>query len=248
MESSTVIAFRALVMLACLIVVPLAAIFGSQFPDVVKSVLIDRFWPPAVKAGASDATLRAEAPPFAAAAAPGWRADAPPAATPNAAPGSAPPPLHAAPQFNSGVEPAAAWGSNDGHVRHAGGEYPASAAGGVQRADGTAPGYGAGSAAAVPGYAASGPPAGGSPAGTTQVLTQPDRFTWMERRLRDYGATYYLLETWVNEGERYRFICRMALANNPGHTRNFESTDTDPLRAMGRVVEQVEAWRAGRLP
>ena len=42
MESSTVLAFRIFVMLACLIVVPLAAIFGSAFPDVVKSVLVDR--------------------------------------------------------------------------------------------------------------------------------------------------------------------------------------------------------------
>src|ERR1700737_2910415 len=43
MESSGVVFFRAFVMLACLIVVPLAAILGSAFPEVVKSVLIDRF-------------------------------------------------------------------------------------------------------------------------------------------------------------------------------------------------------------
>jgi hypothetical protein len=78
------------------------------------------------------------------------------------------------------------------------------------------------------------------------TAAQTDRFTWMERRLRDYGATYYLLETWATGGERYRFFCQMALANSPGHTRNFEATDTDPLRAMGRVLDQVEAWRNGR--
>ena len=42
MESSTVLAFRIFVMLSCLIIVPLAAIFGSAFPDVVKTVLVDR--------------------------------------------------------------------------------------------------------------------------------------------------------------------------------------------------------------
>ena len=70
----------------------------------------------------------------------------------------------------------------------------------------------------------------------------------MERRLREFGATYYLLETWGNDSEYYRFHCKMAIANNPTHTRQFEATDTDPAAAMGRVVEQVEAWRAGRLP
>jgi DNA-binding FadR family transcriptional regulator len=47
MESSTVVAFRALVMLACLVVVPLAAVFGSAFPDLVKSLIVDRFAPEA---------------------------------------------------------------------------------------------------------------------------------------------------------------------------------------------------------
>src|SRR5215813_9560204 len=42
MESSTVLAFRIFVMLSCLIIVPMAAIFGSAFPDVVKTVLVDR--------------------------------------------------------------------------------------------------------------------------------------------------------------------------------------------------------------
>ena len=46
MESSAVVAFRALVMLACLVVVPLAAIFGSAFPELVKTVLVDRLVSP----------------------------------------------------------------------------------------------------------------------------------------------------------------------------------------------------------
>lgn len=42
MESSTLLAFRIFVMLSCLVIVPMAAIFGSAFPDVVKTVLVDR--------------------------------------------------------------------------------------------------------------------------------------------------------------------------------------------------------------
>ncbi len=86
------------------------------------------------------------------------------------------------------------------------------------------------------------------PGPSAHLIAQPDRFTLMERRLRELGATYYLLETWGNESEHYRFHCKMAIANNATHTRQFEATDTDPLRAMGRVVEQVEAWRTGRIP
>ncbi len=76
MESSTVVAFRALVLVACLIVVPLAAIFGSQFPDVVKSVLIDRIFPnglPGIAGGNERA--RDTAPPFGASGEPTpWQA------------------------------------------------------------------------------------------------------------------------------------------------------------------------------
>ncbi len=64
MESSTVVAFRALVLVACLIVVPLAAIFGSQFPDVVKSVLIDRIFPNGVPGMAKTDPDRDTAPEF----------------------------------------------------------------------------------------------------------------------------------------------------------------------------------------
>ena len=42
MESPGVLFFRVVVMLSCLILVPLAAIFGSAFPEVVKTQLVDR--------------------------------------------------------------------------------------------------------------------------------------------------------------------------------------------------------------
>ncbi len=230
MESSTVIAFRALVMLACLIIVPMAAIFGSQFPDVVKAVLVDRFWPAGEKTPAADPFHHNDAPPFAPGPAPSWHADPAPAAL---APGYAPPagrPL-AGPQ--AAIEPTAAWGAADGSVRHALHEAPGALppAAGPPRSDFGQPGI-------LP---------GGAGAAAMPAAGQTDRFTYMEGRLRDFGATYYLLERLANGGDRYRFFCQLPLAGNPGPTRNFEATDIDPLRAMNRVVEQVEAWRAGRL-
>ena len=72
-----------------------------------------------------------------------------------------------------------------------------------------------------------------------------DRFTYVLDRLRELGAAYYLLEAWGSEGQRFRFHCKMAIGGNPGYTRHFEATDPDPLQAMGRVLSEVEAWRAG---
>ncbi len=70
----------------------------------------------------------------------------------------------------------------------------------------------------------------------------------MERRLREYGATYYLLDTHATDGQQYRFYCRMASGNNSNVTRDFEATDPDALQAMAQVLRQVEAWRSGREP
>lgn len=73
----------------------------------------------------------------------------------------------------------------------------------------------------------------------------PDRFAAAERRLRELGATYYLLEAWGSEGNLYRFQCRMAMAASPGYTRHFEATDSNPASAIEGVIKQVEAWHAG---
>jgi len=54
-----------------------------------------------------------------------------------------------------------------------------------------------------------------------------------------------LLETWGAEGQYYRFHARMAVGGSASYVRHFEVTDTDAVRAMARVLEQVEAWRAG---
>ena len=60
------------------------------------------------------------------------------------------------------------------------------------------------------------------------------------------GATYYLLESWGNAGNLYRFHVKMALAGNPSYNRHFAATDADPITAMRHVLSEVEAWRNGQ--
>jgi hypothetical protein len=76
------------------------------------------------------------------------------------------------------------------------------------------------------------------------------QFRRIEQRLRELGATYYLLETWGPNADRYRFACKMAIAGNSEHgpQRFFQATAAEPLRAMQDVLEQVEQWHSGRRP
>jgi hypothetical protein len=73
-----------------------------------------------------------------------------------------------------------------------------------------------------------------------------NRFAQIQARLREVGASYYLLESWGTEQTLFRFHCRMPLAGGDGHFRTFESTQSDPLAAMEAVLTQVEQWRASR--
>jgi hypothetical protein len=259
MESSTVLAFRIFVMLSCLIIVPMAAIFGSAFPDVVKSVLVDRIvaWSTGKPADSSKSSPTADG--FSEVTVSGNATPAPPGGGP-----------WEAPRWGAAANESAAWqqapaAGHNGVV--AAGSPTALQGGGNQSASFAAPNdsFRAPAAAGAHERAATedpqrlppvvpAPPAvtdpSGQPTGQTVAgpADQPDRFTAMERKLREYGAIYYLLETWGNEGELYRFHCRMAIANNPSYTRHFEATDRDALKAMAQVLARVESWRAGRLP
>ena len=257
MESSTVLAFRIFVMLSCLVIVPMAAIFGSAFPDLVKTVLVDRIvaWSsgksldssgPGGSGGFAAVTPEVSGPTAVGAGeAPRWGQSAPAAA------------WHGDPAAqNQGVVPAAA-------VNPSANNQPASFAA-VSDSHSAGPGVysqerGPGEPApraVVQDGSVDRQPIGQSPGGypardprmdASRAAAQPERFTAMERRLREFGATYYLLETWGNEGELYRFHCKMAIGNNPNYTRHFEATDRDALKAMAQVLEKVEMWREGRL-
>ena len=62
-------------------------------------------------------------------------------------------------------------------------------------------------------------------------------------RLQQLGATYYVLESWGNDQQLYRFYCKMAVTESADYTHCFEATDADPHQAMQRVLRQVESWR-----
>jgi hypothetical protein len=87
-----------------------------------------------------------------------------------------------------------------------------------------------------------------APSPISRTTTSDDPYTEIQQRLRAMGATYYALETWGTQGEAYRFQCRMAAGHNPNYNRHFEATDVDPLRAMRTVLDDIEAWKSGRLP
>lgn len=188
MESPGVMFFRVTVMLSCLILVPAAAIFGSAFPDLVKTHLVDRiklvtgFVGDSPKLAEGDRTA---APSTAAAAA--WQS------------------AEAAPAWQPAVEPA------------------------VHQVEYSVPAVVAEQEQQVPQ-----PP---------QVV---DHFTRIQEQLRQYGATYYALESLEN-GNGYRFRCAMGIAGNSA-VEQFESNHRDPLQAMAAVLSQVEAWRSKVLP
>lgn len=69
---------------------------------------------------------------------------------------------------------------------------------------------------------------------------------WQERAsvLQQLGAVEYALEKWGRTGELYRFRCLVALAGSRSYQKHFQAVDRDGGRAVERVVEQVGSWRA----
>lgn len=197
-QSSASVLFRAVVMLGCLVAVPLAAVFGTSLPEVVKQVLDGR-WPGCTPAAQG---RPGEAPAFQ--RLPG-RDSAP----------TAPPRPMCPPRQQAAAEPDPAFSA--GHSEEA--RCGAVAASFEQPLD---------------------PPPAETPC-------RVDQFSQIQDRLRQLGATYYLLETWGNQQPFYRFYCRVAVGGNPGCARYyFEATGPDPLQAMAEVLRQVDAWHAAR--
>lgn len=101
-------------------------------------------------------------------------------------------------------------------------------------------------------HSASGLTAAGTPAASSATANSTaaggDQFSHIQSRLKALGATHYTLETWGTGGNSFRFQCRMAAGHSADYTRQFEATDTEPLRTMQTVLDEVEAWKAGRLP
>jgi hypothetical protein len=81
-----------------------------------------------------------------------------------------------------------------------------------------------------------------------QAASVPTDYRQIQERLQKLGATYYVLESWGNDQQLYRFCCKMAVAGNADYVHCFEATHSDPLRAMQEVLQEVEAWRGNVHP
>lgn len=225
MQSSAVVTLRVAVMLTCLIVAPMAAIFGSSLPKVVSSVLQGKGIP-ASSRPVHKTDQRKEG-----GEAPVFGASITPSAIPNTA--GAANGVEAASLWPPGATPAAMQTQQlaPQQANTQPGQQPVSrAVAATDPAPMQIPGTGAG---AHPAPAA-------APAGETSQT--------LERRLRELGATYYLLEYLGTNSQHYRFYCKMSIAGNPNLTRPFEATDSDPVQAMRHVLDQVQKWRAGSQP
>jgi hypothetical protein len=80
---------------------------------------------------------------------------------------------------------------------------------------------------------------------TSVSLPPGDQLNYVLDRLRQLGATYYLLETCGNEKREFRFYCKMAVGGNRGVTQPFWCIDSEPLKAMTAVLQQVQDWQSG---
>ncbi|HEX3998632.1 MAG TPA: hypothetical protein VHX65_08805 [Pirellulales bacterium] len=244
MQSSVGLAFRALVMLACLALVPFLAIYGKQLPELYKAV-VDAYKARTHQKTADPlAGIATDAPPWAptndhraADPLPRGQSETPVESRPAplAAIPPQPLPVQSAPTQPgplAGGGPAPQPLASESMSATGGAVQPASFAAPVENAKTTDSAVDSEHEAATN----SAPPA---PPAADTCTTQ---FRHVEARLRELGATYYLLETF---GDGYRFYCEVSLAANsdPGHHRVFQATDTDPLKAMQRVLDDVERFR-----
>lgn len=81
-------------------------------------------------------------------------------------------------------------------------------------------------------------PATGKPA------TGEWEYSALERRLRQMGVNYSMLESSGQEGGSFRFLCRVNLPGGSTKYRKFEAVGREPLDAMRQVVAKVEQWRS----
>lgn len=246
MRSSAAVTCRAFVMLACLISIPLAAVFGASLPNIVVQWIDGQLPTP----GEATRETLSEAPLY-----------CPPkewSSSPSAVASSA-------------MEAGSCDGARDEYPP-IGGQICTHNGGDLQRPavldclDRTVSSVGPGVSATpdgaelVPVARATWPvptgshiparrPAGVDFAGRGAVPELPpglrDR---VESRLRELGAVSYRLESWGPDAAFYHFCCRMPVGGSSTCTRHFEHVSARPADAMTAVVRQVEAWKAADNP
>lgn len=217
--------FRALVMLVCLVAIPLAAVFGKSLPEMVKMLLGRNGSPPAISpAGVAQSGV------------------ASPSADGN--PGAPVPVVSINPgrqmgavQQGGALQPGSP-GIAEATPPSASVVVPAS----FQSAEAPARRGGTGERFAPVRFASE--PAAFQPPAAPAILA-PDQFTAIRERLQQLGASHYQLEYRGNLRQTFHFDCRVAVEGDHRYEHYFMATDPDPLEAMARVLQQVEAWRAG---
>ena len=250
-QSSSVVAFRALVMVICLILIPVAAFCGGSFPAVVKAIQSGR-WPTLEDfrgpAGPPSNQAIADAPRFV----PGLATGSPQAndpktlgfssqlgglgSTPQAETTRSPviaasftAPITAPPLNESGPSPS----------------FPGSkdlSSGPTPRLSPLPPGMDnlrPLDRSATTGHSDA-PTA--CPSGSAASLSNNQLWNVLDR-LQKLGATYFVLEPCGDEKREFRFLCRMAIGGNPRVTKLFWCFDGDPMKAMNQVLKQVEEWQ-----
>jgi hypothetical protein len=265
--------FRALVMLSCLVLIPMAAIFGSAFPNLIQCCLPDS-WRAVVTNTAG--SVSGDAPPFgpsraslAAQSDPALQWPSTPSASdshgssPSAASLASAPTWPDAEGRTSGSVPVRRTVANQAQTPTAGafdkqGNVPAVFSAPAETSAERPRSVSAAGANIVPGAAASLQRGDSSARATSNASTAPawpsaagststdsnDRFTSIEQRLRSYGAMHYHLETWGTRGELYRFQCQMPAAAAGSTSPSFEAVDSNALEAMQRVLQQIETLRS----
>jgi hypothetical protein len=247
-QSSTVVAFRALIMLICLILIPVAAFCGSSFPAVVSAIQSGR-WPTLADfrgpSGPPSGAAK-EAPRFV----PTPTTGTPQASDPKTMGFSGSGPVQQGESLRSPViaasylAPISTPPSSEARLSTS---FPQS----KELSPGANPGLSplpAGMGNLVPVDHPAAPAHSDAPAswpGATAASSSPsDQFKFVQDRLRQLGATYYLLETCGDQKREFRFYCRMSIGGNPRVTKPFWCFDGDPLKAMTQVLKQVEDWQS----
>jgi hypothetical protein len=221
MRSSVAVAGRALIMLGCTAGLVLWALWGASWPDTLKK--LQDFRLPAILDIASASTSSTapaslgEAPRFSSSVA---SKSAPTVCIPGP-PASAniPKPLDITSSPTALQAPMSSL--QQSAVVPAGYQTPANSSGNLP----------------FPGWSAD--------SNAVSASLTADPFHAIQERLRQLGATYYLLESWGSEQQVYRFYCKMAIGGSADYTRCFEATNADPLQAMQQVLQQVEAQHDG---
>jgi hypothetical protein len=249
-QSSSVTSFRAFVMLTCVLLIPLAAVGGNSFPSVVKAIKEGRMPTLADFRGPTENTKpgMSEAPRFVA-------SNAPSTATPLQQGGSAQNYSRAntasptVVPLNYEVPVGGLQGQSTTFPQNTNAEnrdFPAVRAGGTSQLPSTSATLPLRQNNAIPNgsganYSLS---AGGTSQQHANAISDPDAtITAIHERLKQLGATYYVLEPYGERMESFRCFCKVAIGGNPHFTRNFQQIDADPIRAMSTVLQQIEDWR-----